>query len=136
MVLVLLEKLKKQWEENLQKLSRELDKTLDPVHESFIASGIRIPVWRSLGSRKLAEGITVDGYLGYAEMGGVWGLLVRTIERDDKTGAVLGSRIEKLGALSPFIKEAASEIRELLQQMELLSQNRIQDLKAAQEIIE
>lgn len=69
-------------------------------------------------------------------MGGVWGLLVRTIERDDKTGAVLGSRIEKLGALSPFIKEAASEIRELLQQMELLSQNRIQDLKAAQEIIE
>jgi len=134
MVLVLLEKLKKRWEENLQKLASELDKTLDAVHENFIASGIRIPVWRALGSKLSVKGIVVDGYLGYAEMGGVWGLLVKTIERDEKTGAVLGGRFEKLGAFSPFVKEAVSEIPELLKEMELILESRIQDLKTAKQM--
>ena len=130
MVLVLLDKLKKRCEEYLQKQALELDKLLDPIHERFVASGIRIPVWRSLGSKEEVKGIVIDGFLGYGEAGGVWGLLVKTIECDDKSGAVLSCRIEKLGALSPFIKESISELQELLKEMDLVLESRIRDLIA------
>jgi hypothetical protein len=135
MNLGIFKRMKNRWEKGLQKQAAELEKMLEPIYQRFESIGIQFPVWQRLGSRELAEGLSVDAFLGYDEIGGVWGLVVKTIERDLKTGAVLGSKVEKLDSMNPFIKEAISKIPELPRSLASAIENQIGDVIETKNIV-
>jgi hypothetical protein len=114
MELTIFEKLKKRWNDNIEKRASELNEVLEPIITGFNNSGIRFSVWHSLGSKQVTPGISTEGFLGYSEKDGRWGLMIKTIERDHKTNTILNSAVRKLNGKSIFIKEAVNIIPELL----------------------
>jgi hypothetical protein len=134
MELTIFEKLKKRWNDNIEKRASELNEVLEPIITGFNNSGVHFSVWHSLGSKQVTPGISTEGFLGYSVKDGRWGLLIKTIERDHKTNTILNSGVRNLNGKSIFIKEAVNTIPELLNNLDNATEQHKKELIEAQNI--
>jgi hypothetical protein len=95
------EKLRKQVLEDLVPHTREIGKGIADITSHFKMLGLETAVWHpeKIHSTNLG-GINADTYVGYSRLEGRWGLTIRTIERDQKTGAYISQRILTLESCS------------------------------------
>jgi hypothetical protein len=131
------ERLNKQVSEDLVPRTREIDKGIADICSNFKMLGLETAVWHpgKIHSANLG-GIDADTYLGYSRIEGRWGLVVRTIERDEKNGQYIGQRIltlescnnleivatslEKIGELIACINEAIKQQAKAVERLRLL----------------
>jgi hypothetical protein len=131
------ERLNKQVSEDLVPHTREIGKGVADICSNFKMLGLEIAVWRpgKIHSANLG-GIDADTFLGYSRIEGRWGLVVRTIERDEKSGQYIGQRIltlescsnleivanslEKVGELIACIHEAIKQQAGAIERLRLL----------------
>jgi uncharacterized coiled-coil protein SlyX len=111
------EKLRKQVSEVLVPNAREIGKGVADICGNFKMLGLETAVWRpeKIHSANLG-GIEADTYLGYARIEGRWGLAIRTIERDQKSGEYIGQRIATLESCNnlEILANSLEEISELV----------------------
>lgn len=67
-------KLTRTWRDSIEPGIQGIEEVLKPINKDFESSGIHISVWRNLASKEPTNGIVVDGFLGYTEIAGSWGL--------------------------------------------------------------
>lgn len=103
---------------HLQDRTEGLKKKLRLIVSKFEDSEIRCSVWESLTPKTLVQGISLEGFLGYTEKDGAWTLVVRTLERDDKSGTILSSKVENLLDADTFLKESVPAIPRLLERLD------------------
>jgi hypothetical protein len=136
------EKLRKQVSEDLVPHSREIGKGISDICSNFKMLGLEAAVWRpeKIHSANLG-GVEADTYLGYSRIEGRWGLVIRTIERDQKSGEYIGQRIltlescsnleilanslDRIGELIAFIHESIEQQAKAVEKLEA----RIKDLQ-------
>ena len=133
MDLSIFEKLENRWNDNIEKHISELNKELEPITNSFNNLSVRFSIWRRLNSKNIINDITLEGFLGYSEIQGEWGLVIKTLERDNKFGFVLKTDIEKLNGKNVFIKEAISEIPQILNDLDKALEQHKRDLIKAKD---
>jgi hypothetical protein len=117
--------------EDLNAPIREYIKTVGEISRNFRNLGFETAVWypERIHTTNLG-GIVADSYFGYSRVEGRWGLIIRTIERDQESRAFVGQRvypIESCGNVE-IVVNALRKARELLlginkaaeQQMEIL----------------
>ncbi len=111
------EKLRKQVSEELAPHSREIGKGISDICSNFNALGLETAVWLSEKIHSVNHGgITANSYLGYSRIEGRWGLILRTIERDQESGEFIGQRILTLESCSnlEILANALERIGELM----------------------
>jgi hypothetical protein len=110
------EKLRKQVSEDLVPHTREIGKGIADISGNFKMLGLETAVWLqgNIHSANLG-GIEADTYLGYSRTEGRWGLVIRTIERDQKNGQYVSQRILTLESCSnlEIVANALGRIDEL-----------------------
>lgn len=110
------EKLRKQVSEDLLPYTREIGKGIADITSNFKMLGLETAVWHpeKIHSANLG-GIEADTYVGYSRIEGRWSLTIRTIERDQKTGAHISQRILTLESCSnlEIVDNALGKISEL-----------------------
>jgi hypothetical protein len=111
------EKLRKQVSEVLVPNARDIGKGVAAICGNFKMLGLETAVWRpeKIHSANLG-GIEADTYLGYSRIEGKWGLAIRTIERDQKSGEYIGQRIATLESCSnlEILADSLEKISELV----------------------
>jgi hypothetical protein len=125
------ETVKKRVLEDLNAPIREYIKTVGEISRNFRNLGFETAIWypERIHTTNLG-GIVADSYFGYSRVEGRWGLIIRTIERDQESRAFVGQRvypIESCGNVE-IVVNALRKARELLlsinkaadQQMEIL----------------
>jgi hypothetical protein len=110
------EKLRKQVSDSLLPYAREIGKGIADISSNFKMLGLETAVWHpeKIHTTNLG-GIDADTYLGYARIEGRWGLVIRTIERDQKSGQYVSQRILMLESCSnlEILANALGKIGEL-----------------------
>ena len=128
------EKLRKQVSDDLVPSAREIGKGISDICSNFKMLGLETAVWHS-GKIHTANlgGIDAETYLGYARIEGRWGLVIRTIERDQKSGQYISQRVlmlescsnmeilanalEKIGELAVCINKAIRQQAKAIEQL-------------------
>jgi hypothetical protein len=110
------EKLRKQVSDDLVPHAREIGKGIADICGNFKMLGLETAVWHSetIHTANLG-GIAAETYLGYARIVGRWGLALRTIERDQKSGQYVSQRILMLESCNnlEILANALGKIGEL-----------------------
>ena len=111
------ETLRKRISENLNTPKKELAKSVADISRNFGNLGLETAVWypEMIHSANIG-GIEADSYIGYSRIEGKWGLIIRTIERDQESRAFVGQRvfpIESCGNVEILVN-ALKKARELL----------------------
>ncbi len=110
------EKLRKQVSDDLVPHAREIGKGIADISSNFKMLGLETAVWHpeKIHTANLG-GIDGETYLGYARIEGRWGLVLRTIERDQKSDQYVGQRILMLESCSnlEILANALGKIGEL-----------------------
>jgi hypothetical protein len=110
------EKLRKQVADDLVPHAREIGKGIADICSNFKMLGLETAVWHPEKIHTVSlGGIDAETYLGYARIEGRWGLVLRTIERDQKTGQYVSQRILTLESCSnlEILANALGKIGEL-----------------------
>jgi hypothetical protein len=126
------ETLRKHVSENLTVPVREFGKTVGEISRNFRNLGFETATWypEKIHTTNIG-GIIADSYLGYSRVEGRWGLIIRTIERDQESRAFVGHRvypIESCGNLE-IIVHALKKARELLLCISKVADQQIEILK-------
>jgi hypothetical protein len=110
------EKLRKHVSDDLVPRTREIGKGIADISSNFKMLGLETAVWHpeKIHTANLG-GIDAETYLGYARIEGRWGLVLRTIERDQKSGQYVSQRILMLESCSnlEILVNALGKIGEL-----------------------
>ena len=111
------ETLKNRVSNNLNAKKKELAKCVAEISRNFRDLGLETAVWHPerIHSANIG-GLYADSYIGYSRVEGRWGLIVRTIERDQESHAFVSQRvyaIESCGNVE-IVVNALKAIRALL----------------------
>jgi hypothetical protein len=125
--------------ENLTLPVKEFGKTVGEISRNFRNLGFETATWypEKIHTTNIG-GIIADSYLGYSRVEGRWGLIIRTIERDQESRAFVGHRvypIESSGNLE-IIVSALKKARELLLCISKVADQQIEILKELDGAIE
>ena len=126
------ETLRKHVLENLTVPIKEFGRTVGEISRNFRNLGFETASWypERIHTTNLG-GIIADSYLGYSRVEGRWGLIIRTIERDQETRAFVGQRvypIESCGNIE-IVVNALKKVRELLLCISKTADQQIEMLK-------
>jgi hypothetical protein len=126
------ETLRKRVTEDLSIPIKEFGKTVGEISRNFRNLGFETAIWypEKIHTTNLG-GIIADSYLGYSRVEGRWGLIIRTIERDQESRAFVGQRvypIEACGNLE-IVVSALKKARELLLCISKAADQQIEILK-------
>jgi hypothetical protein len=88
------EDLQKTIAETLNVKIKEFHKKIGETNERFRNLGLETSVWYSekIHTGNLG-GIIADSYFGYSRLEGRWGLIIRTIEHDQKSNAFVSQKL-------------------------------------------
>jgi hypothetical protein len=88
------ENLRKQVSDDLVPHTREISRGIADICSHFKMLGLETAVWHpeKIHISNLG-GIAAETYLGYSRIEGRWGLVLRTIERDQKSDQFVSQRI-------------------------------------------
>jgi hypothetical protein len=93
------ETLRKRVSDDLNARRKEFGKTVEGVERHFRYLGLEKAVWHP---GKIHEanigGLVAESYLGYSRIEGKWGLIVRTVERDNESRSFVNQRVYTLGS--------------------------------------
>jgi hypothetical protein len=99
--------------ENLTVPVKEFGKTVGEISRNFRNLGFETAIWypERIHTTNIG-GIIADSYFGYSRVEGRWGLIIRTIERDQESRAFVGQRVYSIESCSnleivvPALKKA------------------------------
>ncbi len=128
------EALRKRILEDLNTPKKEFGKTIGDIGRNFRNLGLETAVWipERIHSTNIG-GINADSYFGYSRVEGKWGLIIRTIERDQESRVFVGQRvypIESCGNME-IVVNALKRVPELLQYVDKAVDHQIETLKSA-----
>ena len=128
------EKLKKQVSEDLAPYTREIGNGIAEISSHFKMLGLESAVWlpTRIHTSNLG-GIDADTYLGYSRIEGRWGLVIRTIERDEKNRDYVGQRILTLESCSN-LEILANSLQKISELVACIRQTIQQQTKAAEQL--
>jgi hypothetical protein len=88
------EMLRKHVSENLTAPAKEFGKMVGEISRNFRNLGFETAIWypEKIHTTNIG-GIIADSYFGYSRIEGRWGLILRTIERDQESRAFVGQRV-------------------------------------------
>ena len=115
------EKLRKHIFEDLNPRVKDFRKTVSDINRPFKSMELGISVWHP---DKIFEanlgGIDAKSYIGYSRLEGKWGLIVRTIERDQESQAYVGQRLVPIesGNNMEVVVHALKKVPDLMQRIQ------------------
>ena len=126
------ESLRKHVAENLTVPIKEFGKMVGEISRNFRNLGFETAIWypERIHTNNIG-GIIADSFFGYSRVEGRWGLMIRTIERDQESRAFVGQRvypIESCGNLD-IVVSALKKARELLLCISKAADQQIEILK-------
>jgi hypothetical protein len=126
------ETLRKRVSEDLTMPVKEFGRTVGDISRNFRNLGFETAVWypERIHTTNIG-GIIADSYLGYSRIEGRWGLMLRTIERDQESRTFVGQRvypIECCGNLE-IVVHALQKARELLMDISKVADQQVEMLK-------
>jgi hypothetical protein len=118
---------------------KEFGRTVGEISRNFRNLGFETATWypERIHTTNLG-GIIADSYLGYSRVEGRWGLIIRTIERDQESRTFVGQRvypIESCGNLE-IIVSGLKKARDLLLCISKVADQQIEILKELDGAIE
>jgi hypothetical protein len=110
------EKLRKQVSDDLAPQTRALGKGIAEIGSHFKMLGLETAVWHpeKIHTSDLG-GVIAETYLGYSRIEGRWGLVLRTIERDQQSSQYVSQKILTLESCSnlEILANALEKMNEL-----------------------
>ncbi len=128
------EKLRRRVSEDLNARVKEFGKTVEDVDRYFRYLGLGMAVWHPEKIHSLnLGGLEAESYVGYSRIEGKWGLIIRTIERDQETRAFVSQRVYTIGSSgnTELVANALRRIPELIQLLEKAVDQQIKTIAEA-----
>jgi hypothetical protein len=118
--------------ENLTVPVKGFGKTVGEISRNFRNLGFETAIWypERIHTTNIG-GIMADSYVGYSRVEGRWGLIVRTIERDQESRAFVGQRVYPIESCSnpEIVVPALKKVPELLLCISKAADQQIEMLK-------
>ncbi len=133
------EELGKHISDNLNTGLKEFGKAVGDISRNFRNLGLESAVWypEKIHSTNLG-GIVADSYFGYSRIEGKWGLIIRTIERDNETRAFAGQRVYTIDSCRnvEIVVNALKKAKDLLLLMKRATDRQLEIIAMPDEAIE
>ena len=116
------EKLRKHITGNLNPRIKEFRKIVSDINNHFKNLELGISVWypEKIYQANLG-GIDAESYIGYSRLEGKWGLIIKTVERDQKSGTIVGHRLVPIES-SRNMEVIVNALRKVPQLMRLIQE--------------
>lgn len=120
--------------DDLNARSKEFGKTVEEIDRHFRYLGLLTPVWHPdrVYSANFG-GLEAESFIGYSRIEGRWGLIIRTIERDLESHAVVSQRVYPIGSAGnmELVTSALRKIPELIRLIERAVERQVNALAQA-----